>query len=110
MVTTIMPKNEKCDVQELGFFGKTIGGTCYDKMFSGHFAFGLLFTMLAFQFGFLSTSTTNIVFYVLVNLLHALIIPMTRGHYTMDVIISLYVTLLIQLSYTYFDLNKYVVG
>lgn len=73
----------------------SIGGTCYDKMFSGHFAFGLLMTLLAFQHNFVAYNGLNILVAVIVNAMHFIIITATRAHYTMDVMVALYVTLLV---------------
>lgn len=95
--TTILPKSGKCEVENLNAFHLTIGGTCYDKMFSGHFAFGLLMTLVAFKYNLLNSSATNVVGAIIVNALHFLIIAATRSHYTMDIVVSVYVTLLVSL-------------
>lgn len=93
--TTILPKNESCKVDELDSFHLTLGGTCYDKMFSGHFAFGLLMTLVAFKNGFLDVNFVNVIAATVVNLVHFFIIAATRSHFTMDIIVSIYATLFV---------------
>ncbi len=95
MITTILPKNESCSVDKLNMFHMTLGGTCYDKMFSGHFAFGLLSTILAFKHGFMESSISNVSLYALINVIHFWIIAVTRSHYTMDLVVAFYVTMLV---------------
>jgi hypothetical protein len=49
MICTILPKTQNCEVQKLDLFHKTIGGTCFDKMFSGHAAFCIIMTLLLYR-------------------------------------------------------------
>ena len=79
----------------LSLFNKTIGGGGYDKMFSGHFAFGLLISLLLFKYNIVKSSNLNIFIFVFLNILHFVILGITRSHYTMDMIVSLYVTLFV---------------
>lgn len=100
IIATILPKNTAVEVVpdeygNLSLFDKTIGGGCYDKMFSGHFAFGLLLTLLMFKHNIVETNTMNIVFFSILNIIHLFILGVTRSHYTMDMIVSLYVTLFV---------------
>lgn len=100
IMSTILPKNTPVEVKpdkygNLSLFDKTIGGGCYDKMFSGHFAFGLLLTLLMFKYNIIETSYLNIGLFTVFNLLHIFILGVTRSHYTMDMIVSLYVTLFV---------------
>lgn len=100
IIATILPKNshvetESDEYSNLSLFDKTIGGGCYDKMFSGHFAFGLLLTLLMFKYDIIENSLVNIVFFTIINILHLFILGVTRSHYTMDMIVSLYVTLFV---------------
>lgn len=100
IIATILPKNTAVEVipdeyGNLSLFDKTIGGGCYDKMFSGHFAFGLLLTLLMFKHGIVETNKLNMIFFSILNILHLFILGVTRSHYTMDMIVSLYVTLFV---------------
>jgi hypothetical protein len=100
IITTILPKNTSVEVKpdkygNLSLFDKTIGGGCYDKMFSGHFAFGLLLTLLLFKYNFIELNTLNITLFSILNIVHLFILSVTRSHYTMDMIVSLYVTLFV---------------
>lgn len=100
IIATILPKNTPVEVipdeyGNLSLFDKTIGGGCYDKMFSGHFAFGLLLTLLMFKHSIIESSKFNIILFIIINVLHLFILGVTRSHYTMDMIVSLYVTLFV---------------
>lgn len=55
-------------------------------------AFGLLSTFLIFKYDFLEMSTFNISLFVFLNILHFLMIGVTRAHYTVDMIVAIYVT------------------
>lgn len=100
IVSTILPKNSKLKVdikKEDNFFKlmyhRTIGGGGYDKTFSGHLSFGLLLTLLLFKYKFLESNNLNTMLYTLFNIIHFMIIGITRSHYTVDMIIAIYVTL-----------------
>lgn len=100
IISTILPKNTSVEVKpdkygNLSLFDKTIGGGCYDKMFSGHFAFGLLLTLLMFKYNIVENNILNILLFILLNAVHLFILGVTRSHYTMDMIVSLYVTLFV---------------
>lgn len=100
IISTILPKNSSVQVKtdkngNLSLFNKTIGGGGYDKMFSGHFAFGLLISLLLFKYNIVKSSNLNIFIFVFLNILHFVILGITRSHYTMDMIVSLYVTLFV---------------
>lgn len=100
IMSTILPKNTSVEVKpdkygNLSLFDKTIGGGCYDKMFSGHFAFGLLLTLLMFKYNIVENNILNILLFILLNAVHLFILGVTRSHYTMDMIVSLYVTLFV---------------
>ena len=64
-------------------------------MFSGHFAFGLLLTLLLFKYNILENNWFNMILFVCINAIHLFILSVTRSHYTMDMIVSLYVTLFV---------------
>jgi hypothetical protein len=99
IISTILPKNNnnvKIDKKynNLSLFDKIIGAG-YDKMFSGHFAFGLLLTLLYFKYNILESNWFNTIIFFIINLIHLFILSITRSHYTMDMIVSLYVTLFV---------------
>jgi hypothetical protein len=100
ITATILPKNTTVEVKpdkygNLSLFDKTIGGGCYDKMFSGHFAFGLLLSLLILKYNVLETNIINVMLFIILNAVHLFILGVTRSHYTMDMIVSLYVTLFV---------------
>ena len=99
MVATILPKNNTCKVKELDLYHLTVGGTCYDKMFSGHFAFGLLATSILFKYGLVSNSAFNIGLWSIINIVNGWLLTVTRGHYTQDLFVATYVVVLIHLGY-----------
>lgn len=100
IISTILPRNSKLKVKInkktdfwTVFYHRTIGGGCYDKIYSGHAAFGLLITLLLFKYNFLETNIFNITLYTILNIIHFLMITITRAHFTVDVIVAIYVTL-----------------
>jgi hypothetical protein len=100
IISTILPRNskikvklnKKTDVWSL-LYHRTIGGGCYDKIYSGHAAFGLLLTLLLFKYNFLESNVFNITLYSILNIIHFLMITITRAHFTVDVIVAIYMTL-----------------
>ena len=83
---TILPKLSHCNIKNNIYL--CLFGGCYDKIFSGHFATVFLITLLLFEQSYLS-------FFVLclVNILNGILIVSVRNHYTIDVIVSFFVTL-----------------
>lgn len=97
---TILPRNSKFKVKinkNTDFwtmiFHRTIGGGCFDKIYSGHLAFGLLLTLLFFKYNFLESSIFNITLFALINIIHFFILAITRSHYTVDMVIAIFMTL-----------------
>jgi hypothetical protein len=97
MITTILPKQDGCSVTSLGLFDMTIGGTCYDKILSGHFAFGLLLTLMMFKYNFIKPN--HYYYFVILNVIHAIVLAVTRSHYTLDIMLALCVTLIVNYGY-----------
>lgn len=87
LMSTILPKDESCTVKD----GFQLTGGCYDKMFSGHFAFGFALTLLYYKFNII----TNIPLLILINLINSIIIICSKSHYTIDVLTSFIVVSLI---------------
>jgi hypothetical protein len=86
---TILPKTKTCDNN---FNLKhTINGHCYDKIFSGHFASFLLLLVILYN----KNIYTNIPVLFLVGLFHAFLIILTRAHYTIDIIVAIFVVLFV---------------
>lgn len=81
---TILPKDKNCD-------GLGLNGGCYDKIFSGHFSTGFLATLIFYKHNII----TNIPVLILMNVLNAGSILAVRNHYTVDVLISIFVVLTI---------------
>ena len=100
IISTILPRNSKLKVKinkKTDFctimYHKIIGGRCFDKIFSGHACFGLLSTLLLFKYNFLESNIFNITLYTILNIIHFLMITITRAHFTVDVVVAIYVTL-----------------
>jgi hypothetical protein len=85
IVSTILPKHEICEVNFSlrEFF---LGG-CYDKIFSGHTSFTLLLTLLYFR-----EHIIGIIPLLGINIINCLLILATRSHYTVDVLLAIFVT------------------
>ena len=85
IISTILPKHNKCE-SDLSISSFFIGG-CYDKIFSGHTAAILLLTLLYFR-----EHIINMPSLIGINLLNILLIISTRSHYTVDVLLAVFVT------------------
>lgn len=81
---TILPKNKNC----IGM--NPILGACYDKIYSGHFTSVFLATILYYKYNYISMYSL-----VLINIINAAGILLYRWHYTIDIIVSMFVTLFI---------------
>lgn len=88
MMSTILPKHEKCDPNLTWI--QMIKGQCYDKVFSGHMSFVLLATLLYLREGFISVPT-----FLALNIAEFSSIVLTRSHYTVDVILAIFITYLV---------------
>jgi hypothetical protein len=84
---TILPKDELCDNNNIHYSLYSITGGCYDKIFSGHFAFILLLSLLYNSYKVIK----NIPILVLWNMSNAFIILKIRSHYTIDILVSLFI-------------------
>jgi hypothetical protein len=87
---TILPKHINCSIrmEKMTTYEYFVGG-CYDKIFSGHFSLTMMLTLLYYTYGYI----TNIPLLVGWNLINGLIIISTRSHYTIDVVMALFVCL-----------------
>jgi PAP2 superfamily C-terminal len=83
--TTILPPSySSCDFDS---FVSTVNGGCYDRIFSGHTAAGLLMTIFLVKQGILNLSTA-----ILLNVVNIFAILSTRAHYSIDIVIALFIT------------------
>jgi len=84
-LVTILPKCKKCPNER----NAVIGG-CYDKIFSGHFASTYLAVLIYLKYNWISVPVG-----ILMCLANTLTILLSRGHYTIDVIVAFFVTTVI---------------
>ena len=82
MHLTVLPKTDNACM------GTDIWGGCYDKIFSGHFSIVFLITLLLWKRNRLSMPIM-----VCLNGINAFFILATRAHYTIDIVVSILVTL-----------------
>jgi len=85
ILATVLPKYENCD-ETFGFRSFFLGG-CYDKIFSGHTSFVLLLTLFYFREHLINLPTL-----FAINIVNILGIISTRSHYTIDVLLAIFVT------------------
>uniref|UniRef100_A0A6C0IF96 Sphingomyelin synthase-like domain-containing protein n=1 Tax=viral metagenome TaxID=1070528 RepID=A0A6C0IF96_9ZZZZ len=85
IVSTVLPKYERCDTK-FDYRNFILGG-CYDKIFSGHTSFILLLTLLYYREHIINLPTLFVM-----NIINMLAIIATRSHYTVDVLIAIFVT------------------
>lgn len=83
-IVTILPKNEKCQIENTMSFG------CYDKIFSGHFASVLLASLMYLKYGLIDLNTL-----IFICIIQAMSILLCQTHYTIDIIIAIFVTLIV---------------
>ena len=86
-LVTILPKHKHCDDTAMGFHN-FMHGHCYDKVFSGHFAASLLMALMLYRSG--RVPAWALVAYQAV---HALLIIAVRNHYTIDLLVSVFVVM-----------------
>lgn len=83
---TILPKNNLCSISDTSMFR----GGCYDKIFSAHFGITFLTTLILFDNGFINNMVA-----ILINLVNGMFILLSRNHYTIDIIVSIFVVIII---------------
>lgn len=86
ITSTILPKDKTC-ADDRNPLLCTFTGGCYDKIFSGHFAFLYILSLLYYQYGVI----TSIPVLVGANLLNAYFILSSRAHYSIDLIVAFFV-------------------
>ena len=102
---TILPKHMNCSIrkEKMTNYEYFIGG-CYDKIFSGHFSLTMMLTLMYYTYGYV----TNIPLLVGWNLINGLIIISTRSHYTIDVVMALFVCLTVFTNDIKIPFNKMI--
>jgi hypothetical protein len=85
VVSTVLPKYENCD--ETFTFRSFLLGGCYDKIFSGHTSFILLLTLIYYREHMINSLTL-----IGINFINVLSILLTRSHYTVDILLAIFVT------------------
>ena len=85
IISTILPGHNDCEVNPNIL--TTFIGDCYDKVFSGHTAMVLLLCLILYREHIISI--TNL---ISINLINILLILATRSHYTIDIIVSIFIT------------------
>ena len=88
-LTTILPKHAECTVRSK-FFNIFQGGGCYDKIFSGHMALVTIIALNLMRGGYLGMVQTWSVLG-----LEAAALLLTRGHYTVDVVLGFLIAYLV---------------
>jgi hypothetical protein len=68
-----------------------IFGHCHDKIFSGHVALTLIALLLIKKYDIFNKKITSII--SILHLFYSFLIILTRGHYTMDVLLSYYIVI-----------------
>jgi hypothetical protein len=88
IVSTILPKESGCQPQNSWI--QLLKGQCYDKIFSGHISFVFLATLI-----YLRENLISFPVFILLNVVQASSILLTRSHYTVDVILGVVITYLV---------------
>jgi hypothetical protein len=65
-------------------------GGCYDKIFSAHFGITFLTTLILFDNGLINNLVA-----ILINLVNGMFILLSRNHYTIDIVVSIFVVIII---------------
>lgn len=85
IISTILPKHQVCN-DNFDIRSYFLGG-CYDKIFSGHTSFLLLLTLIYYREHFIDGFAL-----IGLNLVNILLILSTRSHYTVDILLAVFVT------------------
>jgi len=87
-MTDIPSSDKECDPNNISIYN-IIFGHCSDKIFSNHTAFTLLALLVIYEFNLLNMGQLLIL--GLFQILYALLIIITRAHYSVDVLLSYYI-------------------
>jgi hypothetical protein len=86
--TTILPKTKNCNDDSFSLYN-FINGHCYDKIFSGHFACGIIISLLLYHNNIIQDLNILGIY----NIIIAYLLLVTRSHYTVDLILGGYVAI-----------------
>ena len=84
---TILPKDKKCDIKKNSSI--YVGG-CYDKIYSGHFAF--IFTSLLVLY---TNQYIDLFSLITLSTISGLLIITSRSHYTIDIFVSFLIVMVV---------------
>ena len=88
LMTDIPSSDKECDPNNISIYN-IIFGHCSDKIFSNHTAFTLLALLVIYEFNLLNMG--QLLMLGLFQILYALLIIITRAHYSVDVLLSYYI-------------------
>lgn len=88
IISTILPKDEHCDIK-VDFFS-LINGGCYDKVFSGHTALVTLLSLELYKYNALTIPAI-----IAIIAANSLILLLTRSHYTVDIVLAILISYLV---------------
>jgi hypothetical protein len=83
---TVLPKSSNCEYNLNMAF---VNGGCYDKIFSGHTAMVFILSLLLKKYKVIDFTGL-----IILNIINVSIILLTRTHYTIDIIVSFLVCVL----------------
>jgi hypothetical protein len=100
ILVTDLPKSDiNCNNDKLSSYNMVFGH-CYDKIFSGHVAYTLLALLVARSYNILDNDQTII--FMLLHIIYSLFIIISRCHYTVDVLLSYFITIPLFFAIKYF--------
>jgi hypothetical protein len=85
-----LPKSDNNCYQNMTIYNYVFGH-CYDKVFSGHVALTLIGLLLIHKYNIFNEYV--ILLLCVLHLFYSFLIILTRGHYTMDVLLSYYIVI-----------------
>lgn len=89
-LVTILPKDKDCHLADYAGLKQFVSGHCYDKIYSGHFAIATLFGILLLR---AYPKQISLWMVVVALMLYGFLILVTRAHYTIDLVVSVFVVL-----------------
>lgn len=88
---TILPHciMNKCNIEKNNFF-QYIFGHCNDKIFSGHTSISLILVYLIYKYQLVNNNLLP--FFIFIQVLITFLLVITRGHYTIDILLGYFIT------------------
>lgn len=96
LATDIPSCDKNCNPHNLTLYN-IFFGHCHDKLFSGHNAITILSIITAYKFKLITIQQLTLL--IILQLIYAYSIIITRSHYTVDVLLSYYITIPIALLF-----------